>query len=260
MITIGNVYGHGFDAKAISEVERLGFALRPDIGHYSGSQVLQFVDFERGPPLELIHVTDPDAYAAFVPDGMTPYSPGINLVLPAEPEKTLDDFAAEVRELRPYRIHVNYDGTADQGKPGWNYMNFGVPIVRDTFIWLTALDEPRPRHDRRTRHANGVSGLRGICLDVEAEELRPLSKLVGNELKRGALTVGDVTVWSRAVLAGPVAFAGKRFPLVAVILGSQDLDRPELGGGTTERTRFMDRPAIRIRTNPLSWDLLLVQE
>ena len=258
MISIGNVYGHGFDAFKVSEMERRGFHLRPGTGRYEGAQALRFVDFEHGPALELVEVTNPEAYARFVPAGMTPYCPGISLVVPSDSTQDLDGFAKMLQALRPYRLHANYDGTSDPGRPGWNYLNFGVPLVRDTFIWLTSLDEPRPARPAVADHANGVTRIRGICLDVEAKSLGRVATLVGHKVVDGALRVGDTHLWSRGALRG-AAFEDKRFPLVAVVLEAQDLGNPALRSQGAVEARFLGEPAIRLRTHPLSWELWVTE-
>jgi hypothetical protein len=259
MITLGSVYGHGFGRKEISELQRRGFALRPQVGRYPGTQVLRFVDFGRGPALEFIEVTDPAAYAAFVPKGMVPYSPGISLVLPPHSRERLDDLALRFPLCRPYHHHVNYDGTQGPRKPGWNYLNFGIPLVRDTFIWVTSLDEPRPSLPPILNHPNGAIRMWGLCLDVETAELRTLAGLVGGKVEDGVLRVGETIVWTKRALHHAPAFEGKQFPLVAVVLEARDLTSPALRTRGVDRTQFLDRPAIRIRTNALSWDLVVVE-
>ncbi len=179
MLRIGNVYGHGFDGTALSRLETLGFAVRPEVSHYAGSQVLRFIDFERGPPLELIEVANEKEYRDFVPKGMVPYCPGISLVLSQGPKRGLADFQEGFADLRPYPLHMNYDGTADPGKTGWNYLNFAVPVVRDTFIWLTQLDDPRPPRPPPAPHPNGARGVLGLVFDLSARQLGTLSMLVG---------------------------------------------------------------------------------
>jgi hypothetical protein len=257
MITVGNIYGHGFDAAEVSQMERLGFAIRPQVSHYAGSQVMRFIDFERGPPLELIEVASEKEYREFVPKGMVPYSPGINLVLPEGSEKTLADFQEEFEGLRPYHLHVNYDGTSDPGKPGWNYINFEAPVIPGVFVWLTQLDKPHPVPKRSVRHANGATGIVGLWFDVEEENLNGLSRLVGQGLVHGTLRIGGLTFWTKgAVRDGPV-IRGKQFPLRAAVLETNRLDFGESAGDDMARASFLSHPAVHVRTGPLSWDLVM---
>jgi hypothetical protein len=258
MIEIGNVYGHGFDPTEVTRLGRLGFAIRPGTSHYAGAQVMRFIDFERGPSLELGYVTDLRAYADFAPEGMVPYCPGINLLLTG-PGASLDDYARRTPELRPYPLHVNYDGSADAGKPGWNYLNFGVPLVKDTFIWLTTLDEPRPVRPRPRPHPNGATKLRGLWFDLEPAALQPVAKLVGGEVQEGALAAGGVTWWSKEAVPDVPGTEGKRFPLRLIVLETNTLGPFGSEREGMERNTFDSRPALRLRTNPLSWDLLLVE-
>lgn len=257
MLTVGNVYGHGFGTAEVSRLERLGFAIRPQVDHYAGSQILRFIDFERGPPLELIEVASKEEYENFVPRGMVPYSPGISLVLPSGSRKTLADFRDEFGGLRPHPLHVNYDDTSDPGKPGWNYLNFEVSVIPGIFLWLTQLEEPRPQPERAMKHANGARGLRGLLLDLEAEKLATLARLVGGEVVRGAMRIGGLTFWTWEAFEDPPRIPGKRFPLVAAVV---ETDRSDVRMAEREgalQVSFLSSPATRVPTGPLSWDLLM---
>ncbi len=256
MLNVGNVYGHGYTPDAVAAFEAAGFVLRPGVSRYGGAQLCRYLDFEEGPSLELVQVEDPKAYMDFVPLGMKPYAPGISLVVPDWADRDFPYFEARFPELRPYRLHANYDGSTARGQPGWSYLNFAVPILRDTFVWLTQLEEPRPRKTPPPPHPNGARGVRGLVLDLDAKELRRLAQIVETDVVDGAVDVDGVLVWSRAALQGPPPVAKKIFPLVAVVLETADL------GGLPKRfaegrgTVFEDRPAVRLGTNDLSWDLL----
>ncbi len=113
MLVIGNVFGHGFSTAQIEAIEHAGFALRPTPSRYAGSQLCRFIDFETGPALELIEVEDPKAYLDFVPNGMKPYEPGVNLVVPEWAERGLEEFDRRHAMFDPYRVHVAYDGSDD---------------------------------------------------------------------------------------------------------------------------------------------------
>lgn len=73
MLRVGSLFGHGFDGDQLTRLEDLGFGLRPQILTYAGSQVCRFIDFDAGPALEFIEVTDRSDYEGFVPVGMRPY-------------------------------------------------------------------------------------------------------------------------------------------------------------------------------------------
>jgi hypothetical protein len=260
MLTISNIYGHGFDAQQVARLEALGFRMRPEISHYAGSQLCRFIDFETGPALEIIEVEDQADYQAFVPDGMVPYCPGISLLLPDESGVTLDDYERKFRHLDPYTLHINYDGSQDTTGPGWNYLNFGTPPVADTFIWLTALDQPRPQEQHETAHPNGVTGLAGLVFDLDVEALKGLAHLVQGEFSGGALTIDTVQGWPRNRLADCPAPAEKTFPLTTIVLKAPDLDTFAAHRDRVQACSFMARRAIRIVTNCLSWDLMVVED
>ncbi len=259
MIEIGNIFGHGFEEHDVARLERLGFAIRPGFQRFAGAQVVRFIDFARGPSLELERVVDAKAYAGFVPEGMVPYCPGVNLVLTSDSPASLEDYARTFSERHPYRLHVNYDGSSDGDKPGWNYLNFGVPLVRDTFIWLTTHDDPRPARPMAVVHANRVLGVRGLWFNLGTDALESLAALVGGTVTDGTLEIAGVQLWSREARPEIPDLSGKRFPLALLVLETDDVKPSEPGAEGTEKTRFESRPALRVRTNPLSWDLLLVE-
>jgi len=260
MPRIGNIYGHGFDKAQISLMERLGFSIRPQVSTYAGAQECRFIDFEKGPCLELVEVRSRKEYLDFVPEGMRPYCPGIAVVLSKDSEKDLPTFAREFGEWHPYALHENYDGTSDPGKPGWNYLNFGTPVVPDVFIWLTTIDEPRPARAPIPTHANGVSGILGLVFDLESSALKRLAELVGEDPVDGVFDIGGVKVWSRKVMRDFPMTEGKSFPLRAVVLKAGSLDHFRTHAEDATETSFMSRRALHIATNGLSWDLLIVQQ
>ncbi len=259
MLVIGNVYGHGFSFEAIAAVERAGFTLRDPTSRYAGSQVCHFVDFEDGPALELIEVEDPKAYLDFVPNGMTPYAPGISLVVPPWAERDLSDFERRNEAFRPYRVHAAYDGSDDASRPGWNYLNFARALVPRVFIWLTQLDEPVPRHPVAPRHPNGAFGVRGLVFNGDDETLRHVARIAETPMDRGSVTIEGVTLWPRTALGDVPRIRGKAFPLLAVVVETADLGQVPREVRRAGETTLENAPALRLRTNDLSWDLLLVE-
>ena len=259
MLEIGNVYGHGFDRARLAEIERAGFSLRPETSHYAGAQLCRFLDFEDGPALELIEVADEKAYLDFVPKGMKPYCPGVSLVVPDYAERELADFERKYEEWQPYSLHVNYDGSKEPRKFGWNYLNFERPVIRDTFLWLTRLDEPRPRRPPIPRHPNGAQGVVSLVFDVPEEGLERLARLAETKLAQGALDINGVKVYSRDALDVMPVPGEKTFPLRAIVVKADRLDSFADVSEEPEIVSFRSRPAARIRTNDLSWDILVAR-
>ncbi len=257
MLEIGNVYGHGFDPAKVAEIERAGFTVRPQVSHYAGSQVCRFVDFEDGPSLELIEVADAKAYLDFVPLGMKPYAPGVSVLVPDYAERELADFQRKYEEWGPYTLHANYDGSDDPSKPGWDYLNFELPVIRDTFLFLTRLDEPQPHRPLAPLHPNGTQAVVGLVFDLPEESLRRLARLAETKLVQGAVDINGVKVYSREALDVMPRLGEKAFPLCAVVVRTEDLEYFAHEFGEAEVVSFRSRPAVRIRTNDLSWDLLL---
>jgi len=257
MPTISNIYGHGFDRRQLSKLETLGFKTRPQVSRYMGSQICRFIDFGEGPSLELIEVANEEEYLDFVPKGMEPYCPGISLVLPKGSEARIEDFEHEFGQLHPYALHVNYDGSTDRRGPGWNYLNFEIAVVADTFIWLTEYEEPRPVREDKTDHPNGVKGILGFVFDLEIGRLREFSELVKEDFVKGALRIGELEVWSKSAIDVFPDVADKVFPLIAIILRAENHDCFAAPMDGAREVSLMSRPAVHIETNRLSWDLLV---
>lgn len=255
MLAVSNIYGHGFDSLQLARLERLGFSLRPQVSRYMGAQLCRFIDFEQGPCLELIEVEDERAYMEFIPEGMRPFCPGISLAV-AQPE-LLQGYEQEFRHLRPYRLHVNYDGSAESPGPGWTYLNFGLPPVADTFIWLTGYDDPKPVREHISNQPNRVKGIAGMVFDLEMDRLRELGQLVRSEPARGPFEINGLSVWPRDMLAGTLAGYDKLFPLRAMILQAENLDYFAALSEQVRPCSFMGRPAVYFATNRYTWDLVI---
>jgi hypothetical protein len=257
MLTISNIYGHGFDYRQLSKLETVGFRIRPQVSTYMGSQICRFIDFEEGPCLEVIEVEDDKQYLDFVPDGMRPYCPGISLALSRGSGTTIRDFEREFHHLHPYALHVNYDGSTDPKGLGWNYLNFATPIVPDTFIWLTAFDDPRPVREYDTNQPNRVKGITGLVFDLGGESVQKLSQLVKADTGEGVLRIDRVDVWLKSSLGDFPNLHDKAFPLIAVVLKAESLDYFAAPMQGIKEVSFMSHPPIHIETNRLSWDLLV---
>lgn len=257
MLTITNIYGHGFDQGQVSRLEELGLQIRPEISWYPGSQICRFIDFEKGPSLELIEVEDEKQYLDFVPKGMKPYCPGISCALSKASEKTIADFERRFRHLKPYALHVNYDGTTDRRRLGWNYLNFGVPIVRDAFIWLTEYEEPQPEIKHETAHPNGVEGLLGFVFDLKPRDVLEFERLAERNFQEGVIEVGGLHVWLRSAINNFPEVGEKTFPLIAVVLQTESLDSFAGVMKGVREISFLSRSAIQIETNKQSWDILM---
>ncbi len=257
MLNVGNVYGHGFDAAGLAAIEAAGFAFRKEAARTDGAQVGHYLDFEEGPSLELIEVEDPKAYLDFAPLGMKPYTPGISLAVPEWADRDFPYFEQRFGALRPYRVHANYDGSRSRGSPGWNYLNFALPVIRDTFVWLTTQDAPKPRRAPPVPHPNGARGVRGLVFDLDRRKLDRLAGLVETDLTDGGVDVDGVMVWTKAAIEDHPPIRRKVFPLLAVVVETASLDDLPKGFADGRKTTFGDRPAVHVATNDLCWDLLI---
>jgi hypothetical protein len=256
-VKISNIYGHGFNDQQIEKLELMGFSIRPQVSRFAGSQVLRFIDFPEWPSLEFIEVEDEGDYLEFLPKGMVPYCPGINLVLSESAPTGLKGFQSKLKDWGPYSLHVNYDGGDDPGKPGWNYLNFEIPVVRDTFIWLTRPELPKPSRNMVAVHPNKVNSVIGLVFDMEGEELLDLSRLVDAKIVEGIFEIDGVKIFSRNAFECSKKISIKEFSLVAIVVRTESLNNFQVGEEGAEEIRCFSKPSIYIPTNELSWDLIV---
>jgi hypothetical protein len=187
---------------------------------------------------------------------MEPYCPGIALALGEE--DLIDEYARRFARLEPYRLHFNYDGSANPDKPGVTYLNFAEPVVRGAFTWLEALDEPIPALERVTAHANRATNVLGLVFDLGLGALDDFAELTEAEKSGDALLLGALTIWPKAALGGLPAGREKSFPLNAVVVEAENLDFFATPPRGVSETTFLSRRAVLIETSPLCWDLVLV--
>lgn len=255
MVSISNIYGHGFNEEWIGKFQDLGFLIRSDISAFEGSQVLRFIDFIKGPAIEIIEVESEHDYLEFLPPGMVPYCPGISLMLSSTPKKSLQQYKNDFSFWKPYILHDNYDGGQ------MSYLNFETPIVKDTFIWLTNVDVPPPVKAKKVKHPNTVSGIVGIVFNLSIGNLSSLATLIGTMEKAEStevqdIEIGGVKIWSIDQLnALPVS--KKEFPLIALILQANSLDYFISNNIKFKEYSFFSKPALLIETNRQSWDIVV---
>jgi len=257
MVKISNIYGHGSNDQQIEKLGLMGFNIRPQVSRFAGSQVLRFIDFPELPSLEFIEIEDERDYLEFLPKGMVPYCPGINLVLSESTPTGLEGFQSNLKDWRPYSLHVNYNGSDDRGKPGWNYLNFEIPLVRDTFIWLTEPEEPKPSRNMVAYHPNKVNRVIGLVFNVEEEELLDLSQLVDAKIVEGIFEINGVKIFSRNAFECSKKISNKEFPLVAIVVEAQSLNNLQVEEQGAEEIHCLSKPSFHIPTNALSWDLIV---
>ena len=238
-------------------LQGLGFSCRPQVSTYAGAQTLRFIDFSSCPSLECIEVTDHQAYLDFIPPGMVPYTPGISLALAEESQKSIQDFQSEFEDWGPYLLHENYEGGQEKYRPGWNYLNFTRSVIPDTFVWITECEKPFPATLPKTNHPNKVTGISGLVFDLEEGDLARLSTLTGEPFREGKLELGGVKIYTRETAPLSEGLPEKEIPLSAVILEAKTLDFFNQIETSLTECKVLGQPAVRIKTPPQSWDLII---
>jgi hypothetical protein len=256
-LTINNVFGHGYQPNDLKNLERAGFQFRPQVSSFAGAQQLRFIDFLSCPCLEFILVTDQQTYLDFVPPGMVPFSPGINLGLAEDSSKTIRDFREEFAEWEPYLLHENYTGDQDQRQPGWNYLNFHQSVVPNTFAWITEVEEPYPATHPKTSHPNQAIGLTGLVFNLEDSDLERFSILVAQPIQNGFLELEGVKIYCSSSSPLDKEPREKHFSLTAVILQAENLDYFTRQDSPAKETTVQGKLAYLLETPPQSWDIYI---
>ena len=86
-------------------------------------------------------------------------------------QKDISDFQQAYQDWGSNSIHFNYDESDEPDKAGWNYLNFDVPVVRDTFVYLVKMDDPKPARKVATDHTNTAKQVIGLVFDLDEEDL-----------------------------------------------------------------------------------------
>jgi hypothetical protein len=259
-LSVNNIYGHGYERYDLDCLAQAGFQFRPQISSFVGAQQLRFIDFTTCPCLEFIQVTDHHTYSKFVPPGMTPYAPGINLGLAEGSSKTILEIQEEFFLWEPYLLHENYEGDPEEHQPGWNYLNFTQEIVPDTFIWITDFEEPYPASHPKTSHPNHVVGISGIVFDLEINDLENLAALTGLDFENGVLDLNGLFIYSRESSPLDEGLPKKEFPLSAAILNAESLDYFARGDSNLKETSLRGKLAFYLESPPQSWDIYITSE
>ena len=236
-------------------VQSLGFSLRPESTPFAGSQILRFLDFSRPPALEFIRVEDEKAYREFLPPGMAPYSPGISIVIDTNSKPALTDYANAFREWKPYPIHFDNEGGNDPAKPGTDYLNFAIPLVEKTFIYLSQSRDAGREHPVPPVHANTAARVSGLVFDLPGESLKPLSSLAKLAPAEDNPAWGGVNIFDELYLTPELRRRKKLFPLAAVVVETDALTLNPAPG--TRLIRWLGKPSALVETNPMSWDIIL---
>jgi hypothetical protein len=255
MPSIGSLYAHGYSQDRMEFIQSLGFSLRPESSVFAGSQVLRFLDFSRPPALEFIRVEDENAYREFLPPGMTPYSPGISIVIDPNSKPALPDYADALREWKPYQIHFDNEGGSDPAKPGTDYLNFAIPLLEKTFIYLSQSQDAGREHPVPPLHANTALRVTGLVFDLPEKSLMPLSSLFKMDPAEVNAAWGGVNIFDERYVTAELRRRKKLFPLAAVIVETGTLT-PHSGRGT-RLIRWRGKPSALVETNPMSWDIIL---
>lgn len=256
-LSLQNIYSHGYQGEDLDLLQGLGFSYRQQVSTYAGAQTLNFIDFSSCPCLECIEVTDHQAYLDFIPPGMVPYTPGISLALAEESQKSIQDFQSEFEDWGPYLLHENYEGGQEKYQPGWNYLNFTRSVIPDTYVWITECEKPFPATLPKTTHPNNVTGISGLVFDLEEGDLAGLSTLTGEPFREGKLDLGGVKIYTRESAPLSEGLPEKEFPLSAVILEAKTLDFFNQTETSLAGCKVLGQPAVRIKTPPQSWDLII---
>ena len=195
------------------------------------------------------------------------FVPGFSLRSPTSLEETYETQKARWSEFEPAMSHRDYDWTegGEGRRPGWNFLDFGTPVVPGVVVWATEYEASPAREVKRLErlaqppHRNGVNAILGFVFDVSEKEKSALSLVTGTPWHGGVLTLQDgpkiFALRERPEFAG--LFETKTSPFKAVILGCPSLSRfTEVSGLLPIEQRAMVRIAS---PRAESWDILVAE-
>ena len=105
-------------------------------------------------------------------------------------------------------------------------------------------------------HGYGVVGVVGLVFDRTIGDLERLASLAGARIGPDAFRIDGMEIWTKPVATELPSVGEKVFPLVAVVLAAPRIDQLARAENVVEIS-FLDAPAVLIRTNPRSWDLVV---
>ena len=256
-LSLNNIFGHGYEEEHFTAFKQAGFTFRSQNSSFAGAQHLHFIDFQNPPCLELIEVSDHQVYRDFVPPGMEPYAPGLNLRIPEQSQPSIETLRVRFAHWEPYLLHENYQGGQEEHQPGWNYLNFRQPLMPGVFIWVTEFEPPYPATHPRTTHTNTVSRVSGMIFDLPADHFTNLSALIEQPVRRGVLDLNGIQLFSRDAARLDRPLPEKVFPLSAVVLEAETLEFFLAMDPRPAQLTYQGKQAVWITTPPRCWDLLV---
>ena len=128
--------------------------------------------------------------------------------------------------------------------------------MRDTFVYLMKMDDPKPVRKIATDHPNTAKQVIGLVFDLDEEDLVKLANLTGVEMVGGGMDLDGVQIWSSNALMGNIRILKKQFPLAAIVIQAESIDFFQ-GKEGVKVFEYLSKPTVYIETTELSWDLIV---
>lgn len=154
-------------------------------------------------------------------------------------------------------VHKNYDWKINQidKLPGWNFLVFKKPILKDIYLWFTEY-EPSPHRPKyktmKKKHKNTVQSLYGIELELTLKSKKYLEKVIGVKLLDKNLLPDGTYLFIRD---------GRKDRFLNVILSCQSMKKAKNLMKKERIKEFENQPAIVIENKSTKgWNILIIEE
>lgn len=236
-VSFDHCYQSTFSIQDYHQLQKRGFEIDDYVVEHPGKIFCRFLRFnkqagadqptERFQYLEFVEVTDLSAlkatYTTEVSDQVA-LRPGFSLRCDENLKALYDVANQKLPELKPEYIHKNYRWKEDSTSalPGWNFLSFDLPVVKDTYVWWTEYEPDSKRPQLKVySHPNSVDQFHGFYWDLPLSELKKLQILTQGEIQEGCLVLNDgLKIYTSDSKDLPEALlkTSKSYPFSAVIL------------------------------------------
>ena len=140
------------------KLERLGFTLDKHMMEHPGKAYCKFIVFKGENPRQRFYLE----FVSIGKGGIPFHTPGLSLGY----ESHLAKFHKKINKLLPGKFwHKNFSWkeNSQDHLPGWNFIEFKTPIIKNINIWFTEYEFEKKRKKLKIpNHRNAVRSLHGI--------------------------------------------------------------------------------------------------
>lgn len=248
-IFVDHCYNVDQGHKFFKKLGKLGFTLDKNIMEHPGKAYCKFIIFKGDNPRKRFYLE----FVSIGKGGSAFLTPGLSFGF----ESKLALFHKKINSKLPSKFwHKNFQWkeNSQDHLPGWNFIEFNKPIIKDTNIWFTEYEISDKRKKLKVpNHKNAISSLHGIILTVTPTSKKKLEILLGSKIKDHKVLMDGVTIYLKN---------GKRDQFESIILNSDNLEKSkEVIGRSGKKITILGEEMLQIQPpknkNVPNWNLLV---